>query len=322
MSESDQTTKTSFPADEKVVNDRGLKRILKSEFAQSFLDSKVTVIAAGLAVLLIGAALAANVIAPHDPYDMAAIDIFAADLPPSWSAGGDPAYFLGTDALGRDILSTILFGSRLSIMIGFASVALSAAIGITLGLIAGYRGGIVDAVIMRVADLQLSMPTILVALLINGILRAIAPGSMSQLAVLVLILSIGLSNWVQFARAVRASTMVERSQEYVLAARLIGVGSGRIMFRHVLPNVMGPVLVIATLNLAGAVLTEATLSYLGVGVPPTRPSLGTMIQAGSNYLFSGSWWVTIFPGIALASLVLTVNLVGDWLRDAINPVLE
>lgn len=294
----------------------------RSELLEGFFESPVTVIAATIAVLMILSAIFAGVIAPHNPYDMAAIDMFASNLPPAWRDGGQWLYPLGTDALGRDILSTILHGSRMSIIIGFASVALSAVIGITAGLTAGYLGGILDSVIMRLADVQLALPTILVALLINGILRAVAPGAASDLAIIVLILSIGLSGWVQFARAVRASTMVERSQEYVLAAQLIGVGSVRIMLRHVLPNILGPVFVIATLSLAGAILTEATLSYLGVGVPPTRPSLGTMIEQGGDYLFSGSWWITIFPGAALALLVLSVNLVGDWLRDALNPVLE
>lgn len=294
----------------------------RSELLDSFLESPITVVAAVVMALMILSAIFAGVIAPQDPYDMAALDIFASDMPPAWIDGGSWSYPLGTDALGRDVLSTILYGSRMSIFIGFLSVALSAALGITLGLVSGYLGGVIDTIVMRIADVQLSLPTILVALLINGIVRAVAPGAMSDLAILVLILSIGLSNWVQFARAVRASTMVERGQEYVLAARLIGIGRARIMLRHILPNVLGPVFVIATLNLAGAILTEATLSFLGVGVPSTEPSLGTMIETGADYLFSGSWWVTLFPGAALALLVLSVNLVGDWLRDAINPVLE
>ncbi|KEJ94640.1 peptide/nickel transport system permease protein [Pseudosulfitobacter pseudonitzschiae] len=298
------------------------QRIRQSDLMLSFLESPVTVIAAVGALLMIFAALGAGVIAFHDPYDMASIDIFDSNLPPAWVEGGDARYPLGTDAVGRGIFSTILYGSRMSIFIGVTSVALSLVIGVTAGLIAGYRGGFMDAVIMRIAEVQLALPTILVALLISGILRAIAPPStMDKVAILVLILSIGLSNWVQFARAVRASTMVERSQEYVLAARLIGIGPLTIMFRHILPNVMGPIMVIATLNLSGAILTEATLSFLGVGVPPTQPSLGTLINGGTDYLFSGSWWITIFPGAALALLVLTVNLVGDWLRDALNPTL-
>ena len=297
-------------------------RIRHSDLAVSFLSSPVTVAAAVVALLMILASVGAPVVAPHNPYDMASIDIFDSMLPPAWEEGGDARFLMGTDAIGRGILSTILYGSRMSIFIGVVSVALSLLIGVTLGLIAGYRGGLIDAIIMRIAEVQLSLPTILVALLINGILRAVAPPStMDNVAILVLILSIGLSNWVQFARAVRASTMVERGQEYVLAARLIGIGQLAIMFRHILPNVMGPILVIATLNLSGAILTEATLSFLGVGVPATQPSLGTLINDGTNYLFSGAWWITIFPGVALALLVLTVNLVGDWMRDALNPTL-
>jgi len=298
------------------------QRIRQSDLALSFLASKVTVAAAIVAVVMIAASVGAALIAPHNPYDMAAIDIFDSMLPPVWEEGGERRFVLGTDSIGRDILSTILYGSRMSILIGLTSVALSLVIGVTLGLIAGYRGGLLDAIIMRLAEVQLALPTILVALLINGILRAVAPPTMiNDVAVLVLILSIGLSNWVQFARAVRASTMVERGQEYVLAVRLIGIGPMAIMFRHILPNVMGPIMVIATLNLSGAILTEATLSFLGVGVPSTRPSLGTLINVGTDYLFSGAWWITIFPGAALALLVLTVNLVGDWLRDALNPTL-
>lgn len=297
-------------------------RIRHSDLAASFLSSPVTVAAAIVALLMILASVGASLVAPHNPYDMASIDIFDSMLPPAWEEGGDARFLLGTDAIGRGILSTILYGSRMSIFIGLVSVALSLLIGVTLGLISGYRGGLIDAIIMRIAEVQLSLPTILVALLINGILRAVAPPStMDNVAILVLILSIGLSNWVQFARAVRASTMVERRQEYVLAARLIGIGQLAIMFRHILPNVMGPILVIATLNLSGAILTEATLSFLGVGVPATQPSLGTLINEGTNYLFSGAWWITIFPGAALALLVLTVNLVGDWMRDALNPTL-
>jgi peptide/nickel transport system permease protein len=316
-------TNTNAVAPGAVIAPKGRwHRLRDSDLAHSFLSSPVTVAAAASAMLMILASLGAGLIAPHDPYDMASIDIFDAMLPPAWKDGGEAEFLLGTDAIGRDVLSTILYGSRMSIFIGVTSVILSLAIGVTAGLFAGYRGGWIDAVIMRIAEIQLSLPTILVALLINGILRAIAPPStLDSIAILVLILSIGLSNWVQFARAVRASTMVERGQEYILAARLIGIGGMAIMFRHILPNVMGPIMVIATLNLSGAILTEATLSFLGVGVPPTQPSLGTLINDGTDYLFSGSWWITIFPGAALALLVLTVNLVGDWLRDALNPTL-
>ena len=301
----------------------GLKRALDSDIFHSFLKSPVTIVASIVTLVMILASVFAPLVAPHDPFDVATLNLLDSELPPFWEAEGDVRYLLGTDNLGRDVLSTILYGSRVSLLVGFTSVVLSMVIGIALGLIAGYKGGLIDAFIMRVAEIQLSFPTILVALLINGIMRGVLPPSQhAELTILVLVLSIGLSNWVQFARTVRASTLVERNKEYVLAARLIGVKPFFVMLRHVLPNVMGPILVIATLGLAGAVLTEATLSFLGVGVPPTEPSLGTLINVGSDYLFSGAWWITIFPGAALAILVLAVNLVGDWLRDALNPKLR
>ena len=294
-----------------------------SDFMRSFFASPATVIAAIIACTMMLAAFGAGIIAPYNPYDLGSIDIAASLLPPVWVEGGSNQYLLGTDALGRDIFSTILYGSRISILIGVVSVAISMLIGVTLGIVAGYKGGLVDAAVMRIAEVQLSLPSILVALLINGIFRAIAPADMvANLTALMLMISIGLSNWVHFARTARASTLVERNQEYVYAAHVIGVSSFKIMFRHILPNVMGPLMVIATLNLAAAILTEASLSYLGVGVPPTQPSLGTLINEGSNFLFSGAWWATVFPGAALVLLVLTVNLVGDWLRDTLNPILE
>ncbi|EKE69176.1 ABC transporter permease [Oceanibaculum indicum] len=301
----------------------GVKRALDSDIFHSFLKSPVTIVASIVTLVMILASVFAPLVAPHDPFDVATLNLLDSELPPFWEADGDARYLLGTDNLGRDVFSPILYGSRVSLLVGFTSVVLSMVLGIALGLVAGYKGGLIDAFIMRVAEIQLSFPTILVALLINGIMRGLLPPAQhAELTILVLVLSIGLSNWVQFARTVRASTLVERNKEYVLAARLIGVKPFFVMLRHVLPNVMGPILVIATLGLAGAVLTEATLSFLGVGVPPTEPSLGTLINVGSDYLFSGAWWITIFPGAALAILVLAVNLVGDWLRDALNPKLR
>jgi peptide/nickel transport system permease protein len=240
-----------------------------------------------------------------------------------WADGGQHGFLLGTDDQGRDVFSTILYGMRISLAVGFASVVLALFIGVTLGLIAGYVGGATDSIIMRVADVQLTFPAILTALIIDGVARGLAgPQAYDEIVFWVLVLSIGLSFWVQYARTVRGSVLVEANKEYVLAARLIGLRSWTIMFRHVLPNVLGPVLVIATINLALAIITEATLSFLGVGVPPTQPSLGTLIRIGNDFLFSGEWWITIFPGVTLAVLALAVNLLGDWLRDALNPKLR
>jgi len=298
-------------------------RILDSDIWYSFTRSKVTMIAALITFLIFASALSAPIISPHNPFDLASLSLMDSLLPPAWSAEGDPNYLLGTDDQGRDVLSTILYGSRISLAVGLVSVAFAAVLGITLGLIAGYMGGRVDAIIMRIADVQLSFPAILIALLIAGTVNALAGGmDRERSAFTVLVISIGLSFWVQYARTVRSSTLVERNKEYVQAARLIGLHPFLIMLRHVLPNVMGPVLVIATINLALAVITEATLSFLGVGIPGTQPSLGTMIRTGNDFLFSGEWWITLFPGAMLAILVLAVNLLGDWLRDALNPKLR
>ncbi|WP_084608347.1 ABC transporter permease [Nisaea denitrificans] len=300
-----------------------LYRIWDHELCYSFRNSPLTVAAAVVTLLLILSAVFAGFIAPHNPFDLASIDLMDSELPPAWTEDGEARFLLGTDNLGRDIYSTILYGMRISLLVGFASVVLSAVIGISAGLVAGYIGGKVDAVIMRIADIQLSFPTILIALLIDGIMRGILDREQHDAMIIpVLVLSIGISNWVQYARTVRGSTLVERNKEYVQAARIIGLHPILIMIRHVLPNVMGPVLVIATLGLAFAILTEATLSFLGVGMPPTEPSLGTLIQIGNDFLFSGLWWISIFPGMTLAVLVLAVNLLGDWLRDALNPKLR
>jgi peptide/nickel transport system permease protein len=299
------------------------ERFWDSDLAYSFRHSPVAVVAAAVMLLIFAGAVFAPLIAPHDPFDLASVSLLDARNPPAWLAGGSWDYPLGSDNLGRDVFSTILYGSRISLWVGFASILLAMVLGVGLGLVSGYVGGVTDAVIMRIAEIQLSFPAILIALLVDGVMRGIVPREFQDsLAEDVLILSIGLSFWVQYARTVRGSTMVERGKEYVQAARVIGRDPLAIMLRHVLPNVMGPVLVIATINLALAIITEATLSFLGVGVPPTQPSLGTLIRIGNDFLFSGEWWITIFPGIALVLLVLSVNLLGDWLRDALNPKLR
>ena len=300
-----------------------LKRFFDGDIWYSFTRSPVVIVSAVVTLLFVVSAAFAPLVAPHDPFDLASIDLLDSFIPPIWSAEGDPRFLLGTDDQGRGILSTIIYGSRISLGVGFASVLFAMVLGIALGLISGYFGGTVDAIIMRVADVQLTFPAILIALLIDGLARAVLPRDFhSEVWFYVLVLAIGLSFWVQYARTVRGSAMVERNKEYVQAARVIGIPPVLIMIRHVLPNVMGPVLVIATINLAIAVITEATLSFLGVGVPLTSPSLGTLIRVGNDFLFSGEWWITIFPGAALAILVLAVNLLGDWLRDALNPKLR
>lgn len=300
-----------------------VRRFFDSDIWWSFTRNPVTVVSAIVAFICIAGAVLAPWIAPHNPFDLASLQLLDAFKPPAWSELGDRTYLLGTDDQGRDMLSAIMYGARVSLLVGFCAVVMSVVLGVSAGLAAGYLGGTVDAVLMRIADIKLTFPTILIALLIDGVTRAALPRDVhDQVALYVVIFAIGISNWPSFARTVRGSTMVERNKEYVQAARVIGLGRGRIMLTHVLPNVLGPVLVIATLQLGFAILAEATLSFLGVGVPPTQPSLGTLIRIGNDFLFSGEWWITIFPGIALITLVLSVNLLGDWLRDALNPKLR
>ena len=299
-----------------------LARILDSDLYYSFRRSKLVVVAAFVTVVMVGAALLAPVLAPHNPYDLKTLSLMDSNLAPAWTGEGDARFLLGTDDQGRDILSALFYGARISLLVGLASVLLSMIVGVGLGLLSGFAGGKVDAFIMRVCDVMLSFPSILIALLIDGVGRALFPNAHDTLAFAVLIVAISLTGWVQYARTVRGSTMVERNKEYVQAARVIGVASLRIMRRHVLPNVMGPVMVLATIQVALAIITEATLSFLGVGVPPTSPSLGTLIRIGNDFLFSGEWWITIFPGAVLVLITLSVNLLGDWLRDALNPRLR
>jgi peptide/nickel transport system permease protein len=295
---------------------------LDSDVGYSFRTSPVAMVAGAIAFVCVFCAAFANWVAPHNPFDLTTLVLSDARLPPFWETGGSGKYLLGTDDQGRDILSALMYGARISLVVGLISVLLSMVIGVSLGLLAGFRGGWVDGLLMRLCDIMLSFPAILVALLIAGVGRALFPNAQDSVAFGVLIIAITLTGWVQYARTVRGSTLVERNKEYVQAARVTGVAPLRIMVRHVLPNVLGPVLVLATIHVATAIITEATLSFLGVGVPPTQPSLGTLIRVGNDYLFSGEWWITIFPGAMLILIALSVNLLGDWLRDALNPRLR
>ncbi|MFN4172726.1 MAG: ABC transporter permease [Pseudorhodobacter sp.] len=301
-----------------------LSRLWDSDVAWSFRHSPVAILSGLVALIIVLGAVFAPLIAPTNPYDPSSLNLMDGFTPPMQeNAFTGNSYLLGTDNQGRDVFSTILYGARISLFVGVSAVLFAMVLGITAGLVAGYRGGWVDAVLMRVADVQLSFPSILIALLIFGVARGIIPPSQREtMAIWVLIIAIGLSDWVQFARVVRGATMVEKGKEYVQAARVIGVNPVRILVRHILPNVMGPVLVIATISVALAIIAEATLSFLGVGVPPTQPSLGTLIRIGQQYLFSGEWWILLFPALTLLALALAVNLLGDWLRDALNPRLR
>jgi peptide/nickel transport system permease protein len=311
------TARSTVPSSGGIVS-----RALDSDLFHSFTRSNLVMLAALLTALMVAAAVLAPLIAPHNPYDLGSLNLLDSNLPPAWVKDGDPRFLLGTDDQGRDILSTILYGTRSSLAISVLAVLMATIIGVSLGLAAGYIGGYTDSAIMRIADVMLTFPAILIALMVNGVAQTIFKGKLAGGQFWILVASIGLAFWVQYARTVRSMTLVEKNKEYVQAARLIGMGRTAIMFKHVLPNVLSPVLVIATINLALAIITEATLSFLGVGLPPNEPSLGTMIQIGNKYLFSGSWWMVAFPGVTLAALVLAVNLLGDWLRDALNPRLR
>lgn len=308
------------------LNDKPMtrwERFKDNDIVWSFLGSPGAMIAAVVSTVMILACFFAPLIAPFDPFDPAQISLWDGKLPPAWVEGGQSQYVLGTDNQGRDMLSTILYGGRLSILVGLAAICLGMVMGVVLGVIAGYVGGVTDAVIMRLADVQLTIPGILLAILINGIGRAALPLELrEEFAIYVVILAIGLTDWPQFARVARGATLVETNKEYVQAARIIGLPSWLVMVRHILPNTLRPILVIATIGLALAIISEATLSFLGQGIPPTTPSLGTLIRVGNEYLFSGLWWITLFPAIALIVLVFSVNLLGDWLRDALNPKLR
>lgn len=316
-------TSFAFKTSEKGLFARLVARVDASDVLFAFFHTPSAILSSLVFALLVLLALAAPVLAPLNPFDLARIDVLDAHLPPVFCDGGDARFFFGTDDQGRDLLSTMLYGLRISLSISLISVALSIVIGLGVGLTSGFVGGVLDAFLMRLCDVMLSFPAILTALLIDGVCRAIFPSTFHEsLAFFVLVFAITLSGWVPYARTVRGLTLVEKRKEYVLASELTGLTKVSIMIRHILPNVLEPVYVLAAVNVATAVMTEATLSFLGVGVPPTTPSLGTLIRIGNDYLFSGEWWICIFPGLVLVALVLSVNLMGDWLRDAMNPKLH
>jgi peptide/nickel transport system permease protein len=297
--------------------------MVESDVFYSFRRSRLTMVAAAVTVLFFLLAISASLLSVQNPFDPAELQLINSRISPIWTADGQSPFLLGTDEQGRDVLSAILYGLRLSLIVGVLGVLLSGTLGIALGLIAGYVGGAVDGLIMRIADVQLTFPAILIALLVNGVAKSLLGNRLdATTTLLVLVVAIGLSFWVQYARTVRGTVLVEKNKDYVAAAELIGLPAPVIMLRHVLPNAMGPILVIATINLALAIITEATLSFLGSGMPDTMPSLGTLIRIGNNYLFSGEWWIVAFPGFTLAALILSINLLGDWLRDALNPKLR
>ncbi len=300
-----------------------LRRWADSDLAYSFRRSPVVVVAAVVALTMILAAVFAPLVAPFNPFDPSALKLMDAQTPPAWVEGGMAKYLLGTDDQGRDLLSAILYGSRVSLLVGFSAIGFAAVFGTLIGVLCGYRGGWLDVLVMRAADVQLTIPSILIALTIDGVARTALPRELhNEVALFVLIFAIGIADWPQFARVARSAALVERNKDYVAAAKVIGRPPWSIVWRHVLPNTLGPVLVLATVGLALAVLSEATLSFLGVGVPPTQPSLGTLIRVGQSFLFSGEWWTVFFPALTLVLLVLAVNVLGDWLRDAMNPKLR
>ncbi|RRC98239.1 ABC transporter permease [Amphritea balenae] len=298
------------------------QRFRQSHFWHSFCIDKVAQISFLVFVAYVIAALLAPLMAPFDPYDPGSIDIMNSELPPSWQEEGDATFWLGTDAQGRDLWSTILYGTRVSLMIGICAVMLQAFLGICIGLVAGYVGGKVDSLLMRLADVQLSFSTMMVAIIVLAVFQATFGTQLYQeLAMVMLILVIGIAEWPQYARTVRASVLAEKEKEYVDAARVMGLRAPRIMFRHILPNTLSPILVISTVQVANAIISEAALSFLGLGMPVSQPSLGSLISSGFEYIFSGSWWITVIPGLVLIVLVLVMNLLGDWLRDVLNPKL-
>ena len=300
-----------------------INKIYNTDIGYSFFNSKIAIISSSIFLIIFLCSFLAEIIAPYDPFDPLNISLMDAFIPPVWSEGGNANFFLGTDQQGRDMFSTMIYGSRISLIVGFSSIIFAMILGVSLGITAGYIGGRYETLVMRLTDVQLTIPSILMALLVDGIARAIISKSMhDEMAIYVLIFAIGISEWPQFARVTRASTLVEKNKEYISASKIIGLSNILIMFKHILPNILRPILVIATIGLALAIITESTLSFLGVGIPPTTPSLGTLIRFGNNFLFSGEWWITFFPAIFLVVLALSINLLGDWMRDALNPKLK
>ncbi len=298
------------------------KRFKKSYLLYSFKRDPIAILSFSILVVLVIISILAPVIAPYNAYDTTTFDIMDAETPPSWMEGGSEMFMLGTDIQGRDLLSTMIFGLRVSLLIGVGAVLFQALIGILVGLISGFFGGKLDSFLMRLADIQFSIPYLIVAIFAMAIFKvAFGIGLYEDLAELLLIIIIGLSQWPHYARTVRASVLGEKNKEYVEAARVIGINRRQIMFRHVLPNTMTPVLVISTIQVANAIMSEAALSFLGLGMPITKPSLGSLIRAGFEYIFSGSWWITLFPGVLLVIVILVIILLGDWLRDVLNPKL-
>ena len=300
-----------------------INKIYDTDIGYSFFNSKIAIISSSIFLIIFLCSFLAEIVAPYDPFDPLNISLMDAFIPPVWSEGGNANFFLGTDQQGRDMFSTMIYGSRISLIVGFSSIIFAMILGVSLGITAGYIGGRYETIVMRLTDVQLTIPSILMALLVDGIARAIISKSMhNEMAIYVLIFAIGISEWPQFARVTRASTLVEKNKEYISASKIIGLSNILIMFKHILPNILRPILVIATIGLALAIITESTLSFLGVGIPPTTPSLGTLIRFGNNFLFSGEWWITFFPAIFLVILALSINLLGDWMRDALNPKLK
>lgn len=297
-------------------------RLWNSNMGYSFRRNPVAIVSLAIFLIIAIASILAPVLAPFDPYDPAQIDIMNSEYPPMWVDGADPQFFLGTDDQGRDLWSTILYGTRLSLLIGLCAVALQAFLGISIGLVAGYVGGRIDSLLMRLADIQLSFSTLMVAIIFLAVTQAMfGSETFNQYAIYFLIAVIGVAEWPQYARTVRATVLAEKKKEYIDSARVLGFGPIRIMVRHILPNSLSPIFVISTVQVANAIISEASLSFLGLGMPPSQPSLGSLISSGFDYIFSGSWWITAIPGVVLVVLVLVINLLGDWMRDVLNPKL-